>query len=124
MGAGEVVRHWLPRFNQCPPVQCRLLARKKRGKKWMSTRDLAFASGLSRGEIGKLQVKTEWNRVPAETMHRFSLACGVNLLSLSDHREFIRRRRQVCYRDLPSAQERLRIKLEDILLRSRNKTSA
>ncbi len=85
----------------------------------MSSRDIAFASGLSRSEIGKLQVQTTWNRVAVETMHRFSLACGVNLLSLSDHRDFTRRRRQVYCNGLIGTQRRLHDKLVDILLRSR-----
>src|SRR6185295_6212154 len=113
------MRHWLPLFNRCPPAQCRLLARKKRGTEWMSVRDIAFSSGLSRAEVGKLQFKTDWNRVEVETMHRFSLACGVNLLSLSEHRDFTRRRQLVYLRRLTVSQRRLHDKLVDLLLSSR-----
>jgi len=90
----------------------------------MSLRDIAFASGLSRAEIGKLQFKTEWNRVEVETMHRFALACGVNLLSTSEHRDYTRRRKLVYLRTLTPSQRRLHDKLVDLLLRSRKNPSA
>lgn len=102
----NATRHWLPLFNRCPPWICRWLARKKRGTRPMSIRDIASVSGLSRAGVDKIKRQPNWNRVLAENVHKFSLACGVNLLSQSSQRDFLRRRKLVYQRHLTPSQRR------------------
>ena len=99
-------RHWLPLFNRCPPWICRWLSRKKHGTRPMSIRDIAAVSGISRAGCAKIKEQGNWNRVLGENIHRFSLACGVNLLSQSSQRDFLRRRKLVYQRFLTPPQRR------------------
>ncbi len=102
---------------------CRWLARKRRGTRPMSVRDLAAISGLSRAGVSKLSRLMTWNTVGIETAHRFSLACGVNLLSTSRQREFVTRRRLVYQKHLTPAQRTMYDRLTKTLS-SRKNTSA
>lgn len=102
---------------------CRFLARKRHGQQPLSTRELATISGLSPAGVSKLSKLVTWNTVGMETAHRFSLACGVNLLSTSRHREFVRYRKLAYQRQLTPAQRRLYARLTE-LLSSRKQSSA
>lgn len=86
----------LPHVNQFPPALCRLLARRSRGRVLMSTREIARVSGLTRSTVDKVSKLRNWNAVDLETIHRFTMACGVNLMcarNLSRHKDLWRRRR-------------------------------
>ena len=92
------MRYLLPFLDRYPPKWCRLVARKNRGRDMMSTRDLARVSGLPRSTVDKITKLDSWRSVGAETIHRFSLACGVNFLdgtNLKRNREFFLKRRWV-----------------------------
>lgn len=92
------MRFLLPSLDQYPPKWCRLVARKNRGRDMMSTRDLARVSGLPRSTVDKITKLDSWKSVEAETIQRFSLACGVNLMdgnNLKRNREFFLKRRWV-----------------------------
>lgn len=116
-------RHWLPLFNRCPPWICRWLARKRNGTRPMSIRDIALASGISRAGVDKIKRQPNWNRVLGENIHRFSLACGVNLLSQSSQRDFLKRRKLVYQRYLTPSQRREFDRLEKVF-GSRKQSSA
>lgn len=64
-----------------PPRLCRFVARKANGRRAMSHRDIAHASGLSIGCVAKLSLKSSWKGVDIDIVERFATACGVNLLS-------------------------------------------
>jgi hypothetical protein len=76
----------------CPPWLCRLLARKGvgRGRRAMSNREIAAASGLSPVTVGRLSHKKTWSNVNFRTVERFTKGCGVNLNALGRQRRFLR----------------------------------
>lgn len=71
----------LERLNQIPPSRCRLLARKKHGRRLMSVTDLMRRSGLSRKTVIRISHLNQWDRVPVSTAERFAAACDVDLLA-------------------------------------------
>lgn len=70
----------LMQINRLSPKICRLMARKCHGQKAMSHADIAFVSGLARSTVVEVSKRNDWNSLSLETIHRFSMGCGVNLL--------------------------------------------
>lgn len=89
----------------------------------MSIRDIAFVSGISRAGVDKIKRQPNWNRVLVENAHRFSMACGVNLLSQSSQRDFLKRRALAYQKHLTPSQRREFDRLEKAF-GSRKKPSA
>ncbi len=75
-----MARYILPFVDRFPPMLCRLLARKNRGKSPMSTREIARVSGLPKSTVDKIGRFKSWRDVPCGVMMQFSLACGINFL--------------------------------------------
>jgi hypothetical protein len=82
-------------FDEFPPTLCRYLARKNNGRVKMSHSDIARVSGLERSTVAKLSKRTTWSGLTIDTIQRFSLACGVNLLSTARQKDFFKRRKKV-----------------------------
>lgn len=70
---------WLANLNRITPRFCRLVARKKNGRAAMTNKDIAAVSGLSVCTVRRLYTVNSWNSFTAETIHRFAVACGVDL---------------------------------------------
>ena len=85
------MRTILTELHALPPCACRLLARKRRGRQAMSSRDIAYVSGLDRATVDRLSRKQDWLGVEVDTAVRFSLACGVNHLSRRRHMEILKK---------------------------------
>lgn len=108
------MRYLLPYLNEFPPTLCRLLARRNRGRskgcRFLSTREISFISGLPRSTVHELARQTDWADVPVATIHRFSMACGVNLLSGASRkrqRDFFKRRGLAYLKHAPKSQQPL-----------------
>jgi hypothetical protein len=80
----------LSKCNAIPPKLCRLLARKHNGRRPMSNAEIAAVSGLARCTITQISKREDWNGVPLETIHRFTTACGINLVNQEPQRKFFR----------------------------------
>lgn len=72
-----------------PPSLCRLAAKK--GKRPLSVREIAQASGLSKDTISRWSRKNSWAFI-IEPVMKFCLACGVNHLKRKRKYAEIRRR--------------------------------
>jgi hypothetical protein len=83
----------LDKLNRVPPCVCRLLARKNHGRRGMTHRDLAKASGLTLSTVQALSFRRSWTGLSIDTIMAFSLACGVNHLSTDQQMDYLRRRR-------------------------------
>lgn len=84
------VNHVLDLLNTIPPVYCRLLARYKRGRRALSSREIAEISGLDRHTVDRLSTKTSWDGVRVDTAVKFALACGVNHMKKRRHVELLK----------------------------------
>lgn len=71
---------WLANLNLITPKFCRLVARKGNGKTAMTNREIADVAGISVGTVRRLYSLDNWNRVTAEVIHRYTMACGVDLM--------------------------------------------
>ena len=80
-------------LDECPPMICRFYARKRNGRVPMSNADIAFISGLARCTVSQIGSLRSWRSVPVETVHRFTMACGVNIVNQEQVRKFIRHSR-------------------------------
>lgn len=108
----------LPFLDEFPPALCRLLARRARGRVLMSTREIAHVSGLSPSTVDSISRLTTWRTVGLERVHRFSLACGVNLMDRNNrkrHREFWTRRRAKYLALASKSQKQMAVQLMDLL---------
>jgi response regulator of citrate/malate metabolism len=74
-----------------PPCACRLLARKRRGRRALTSREIAYISGLDRATVDRLSGKMDWDGVEVHTAIKFALACGVNHLSRRRHMEILKK---------------------------------
>lgn len=84
----------------------------------MSTREISLVSGLSPSTVDSLSKLTSWRTVGLERIHRFSLACGVNLLDRTNrkrHRDFWTRRRAKYLAEASASQKRMVMKLMTLL---------
>lgn len=97
----------LQRLNRFPPNLCRLLARKQRGRLLMTNTDIATVAGMSRALVSKIAAMSSWENVTLSAAQRFSLACGVNLLSPCKQVRFWRRRSLHYQKNATSAQRRM-----------------
>ena len=77
------------KLNLFPPCLCRCVARIRHGRRPLQRKEIAARSGLPLRKVDELSRLTSWDRVPVEEMERFSLACGVDLLRLRRHVEFM-----------------------------------
>lgn len=94
---------------------CRLLARKGRGRRIMTTDEITSISGLGRSNVDKISKLLSWRSVKVEVVMRFSMACGVNLFALKQHKDFWRRRKLDYLNHLTSAQKRMVRRLDELL---------
>ena len=97
----------LQQANKCPPWLCRIVARKCRGRRLMTNSDLAIVARMSRSTVSNISKKLNWNTVNGEAIQAFSLACGVNLMSLKRTKEFIKRRKAEIWKRCTPAQRRM-----------------
>jgi hypothetical protein len=89
----------LEMVDRFPPILCRYLARRKNGHKPMSVRELSEASGISKSQVANLSLKPTWSGVPIDTVVRFSLACGVDLMRPRDARRYLKTARKAHLRN-------------------------
>ena len=82
-------------MNDIPPVVCRILARHRRGRRALSSRELSIISGLDRHTIDRLSLKKNWVGVNVVTAVKFALACGINHLNARRDRELFKTGRLV-----------------------------
>lgn len=73
----------------------------------MTNGDIAIIAGMSRGQVSKISNLKSWERVSISAAQRFSLACGVDLLSPCKQRRFMLNRKQAYQRGATSAQRRM-----------------
>lgn len=85
----------LERLDRCPPVFCRLVARKNRGRSAMTRREIAAKSGLSLRTVDYFSGRISWRGIGPESVDAFANACGVDPLHPKRHVDwFLRRKRQ------------------------------
>lgn len=82
------------------PRMCRILARKKVGKRTvaLSTEEIADASGMTVPEVHVLMLQRDWTAVPVGLMVRFMRGCGVDIdsrASMIRHRDLLRKSQNV-----------------------------
>lgn len=80
----------LEKFNAFPPCMCRLVARN--GRRPMSHREIAKASGLSVDTVARLSLKMDWSGVKIDVAVKFSAGCNVNHMALERTMDYVRRR--------------------------------
>lgn len=85
----------LEKINRFPPFLVRAVARKNRGRDYMTLADIAEKSGLPVKTIQRISKKARWDDIPLAVADKFALACGVDLLRIRRHVEFMKRRRKV-----------------------------
>jgi hypothetical protein len=120
---GKRKRNPLQFFDEFPPKLCRWFATKKHGTMPMSARDIATVSGLSSSGVDKLSKLMTWEHVELGTLHRFSLACGINLFSTARQREKLKRRALVFLKNGTPSQIRMLAQYErDLCSRGKSPT--
>lgn len=87
----------LEKLNKFPPILCRAVARKNRGREPMSLRDIADQSGLALSTVCELSQRRTWTNATLETIQKFSAACGVDLLHPRRHLYFIKHRKKTIW---------------------------
>jgi len=85
----------IDRLNKFPPFLCRFVARDKSGQKPISNIEISRRTGISVVTIAKISRMRSWDNLKLSTIQSFSNACGVNLLSTSEQRRFLRRRKKI-----------------------------
>lgn len=78
------------RLESFPPFLVRLAARR-RGRR-MTRREIAHTSGLSGRTVDRLSRGRSWNNVTAAVIFAYTEACGVDLMNLRAHRDYLKRR--------------------------------
>jgi hypothetical protein len=63
----------------------------------MSYSEIAARSGLNRSTVVAISSKTSWRGLTLDTIIRFTNGCGVNLLRLDRHLDYLRRRKKVAF---------------------------
>ena len=77
------------KFEEFPPIVCRLLARQvvdACAVRALSNAEIAKSSGMTELEVQSLSHLTSWDDVPVGKMRRFMSACNVDLNSRSNLR--------------------------------------
>lgn len=81
-----------------PPVVCRLLARhddlSAKAQKSLTDKEIADRSGLRPDQVKAISQLFSWDHIPANVMHRFSSACGVDFRDkecVRKHVHYVRR---------------------------------
>ena len=82
-------------FNSFPPTLVRAVARSKNGRHPMADAEIARRSGLSKDSVRRISSLTVWDTIGVITVDRFTAACGVNLLHVRRHVDYLRRRKKV-----------------------------
>ena len=88
----------LQTFNACPPIFCRIVARKNRGRAMLTRQEIARAGGLSLRQVDYLSDRIKWDGTKLETMLAFALGCRVNFGSYQRHVDWFRRRQKSAWR--------------------------
>lgn len=76
--------------DKCPPYLVRLSARKGRGHKRMTCREIARASGLSKSLVATISIQTSW-RGFLDHCDAFCQGCGVDLFHMFRRRYNMRK---------------------------------
>lgn len=84
----RTILEWADEF---PPFVVRLLARANHGHAPKTNLEISRASGLPRSTVGQLSGMTSWAGVQLDVLDRFCRGCGVDLLRMRRHREYLRR---------------------------------
>lgn len=84
-----------------PPFLVRLCARKSRGRVWMTRADIIRISGLAGRVIDKISIARTWGKFDIDTVIAYTTACDVDLATLRRHKDYIKRRKQLAWRDRP-----------------------
>lgn len=79
----------LEKLDQFPPFLIRLCAR--RGRKAMTDRQLAAASGLSTNTVFRISHRSSWESISIGAASRFITASGVDILRPRRLKEFVKR---------------------------------
>ena len=82
-------------INQFPPTLVRAVARTRNGRKPISDSEISRRSGLSKDSVARISRLRSWDTIGVNTMDSFSTACGVNLLHVRRHIDYLRRRKKV-----------------------------
>lgn len=90
-------------LEEFPPCLCRLLARKPgKSRKPLTSREIANAAGLSRDVVDQISRETSWDSIRIADMISFTRACGLDILHMKRHREYIKRKNWAHLRHSPS----------------------
>lgn len=87
-------------LDRFPPAMVRLVARTHRGRRPMSVSEIARRAGIGRSSVVAISSKTTWRGITLDTIIRFTSACGVNLLRIDRHIDYLRRRKKVAFGDV------------------------
>ena len=101
-------------MNEFPPVACRILARCRRGRRALTSRDISAITGLDRITIDRLSVQTSWDNISVSTAIRFAIGCGVNHLSNRRNKELLHRGKLTHILTAPPQQQEYLTKLAGI----------
>ncbi len=77
-------------MDKIPPNLCRILARN--GRKAMTNREIADASGLTIKRVGEIARQTSWGKVDVCQASAFAAACGVDLVKQGQVRKYLMRK--------------------------------
>lgn len=93
-------------LDKFPPALCRLVARKHRGRRPLTRREIASRSGLSLRQVDYLSKRTTWGGTTVKAMCAFATACGVDLLHPRRHVDWLRRRPKSAWLEYPEVARR------------------
>jgi hypothetical protein len=89
------------------PEWVRLCARNKTGKKLLSNREIAAASGLCRCTVRILSKSSSWDRVPIGTADKFLMGCNYNPSRTRELRRMFRRKSLLYLRRAKPSQRKM-----------------
>lgn len=73
-----------------PPYLVRLCARKGRGHKRLTCREIARAGGVSKSFVARVAVRLTWKGLALEEVDKFCKGCGVDLFHTGPHKRFLK----------------------------------
>lgn len=76
-----------------PPILCRLLARKGKGRfneRIMTDEEIAEVGNMKLSDVKSLSWKTSWDDVPFRQVRQFSMACRVDFTDTENMKKHVR----------------------------------
>lgn len=92
---------WERNLRSFPPFLVRLCARKNHGNVRLTRAEIIVASGLPGRTVDKLSMARSWDCFTAGAIFAFTAACGVDLSNFRRHKEYLKRRSHVAWRERP-----------------------